>query len=1013
MAKLYPPSIAGTLPSFYRNKNGTTNLVVPFSMNKTVSAIQIQDFSLRIKTTNTDILYGILTNGKWNSAEVANLSVSFTVPEEVLRKFVIGQFYKVQLAYIDINGETGFYSTVGIIKYTAQPEVKISGFDQAVNINKTEYIGVYQNPNDISEKVYEFKFDLYDKKDNLLETSGWILHNTYEDTSLTESHDKYIIRYNFTKDTTYKIMYSVRTNNNLEVNSPKYLVMNMSSIDPSIYAELKANLNYDNGCIDLTLKGIEDDDGAQRTVTGKFLLSRASSTDNYLSWLPISKFYLTGELPSAFLFRDYTVEHGATYIYSIQQENDYELMSNRLLSQKTTAYFEDAFLFDGERQLRIRFNPKVSSFKTVVLESKKNTIGSKFPFIFRNGIVEYKEFPINGLVSYMMDENEFFLSKEKDLYVYGWKNTTDIDDDNIALERRFKLEVLNWLNNGKVKLFRSPQEGNYIVRLMNVSMSPIDSTSRMLHNFNCQASEIASFTPDNLALYGLIDTKDIPHYYMRWETVILQDLYESLSANESIYDKDLLKGYGTYHVKITDMLQGTTISFMYEGETTPREIMIGATGAYEIVVDEPIYQLRILNKSHLLDDTTREPITYGKKKFISGSVTYSIMSSNQNQFDTIMNLTTEDIPAYQTFGPSENILAPFTNLKSQVSRIYYARFSKLEVREVYNSIFGTNEYINKKTGFSGGYLSGVIKDLIESKDGKQYIYDIQSFDKDNQLLHYYYRYVNGQIYASANFETLYPDPFPSKVLVEPLNEHTLYRANGVYYRVHGDRLIQEQEDWDLKILSNNNKYTMLDTDLTEYVVYLKKYMDKNGVHEEYYKFDGTKIQLLNNYSTKINYGSVEFDVNEKEVLYLEEMDDVPSKIAIGSGVCAELGMQVKHFIYSVENLCKNQKAEYEKALIEYNRLVLGVKKVTNTQSINQSLDYTYFILDDYFNFQTISSVELKAAIKNKIDIYQLVSAEEKADAVALALQWQQVLNREKVYLDAIQTQLDAEGTTRW
>ena len=103
------------------------------------------------------------------------------------------------------------------------------------------------------------------------------------------------------------------------------------------------------------------------------------------------------------------------------------------------------------------------------------------------------------------------------------------------------------------------------------------------------------------------------------------------------------------------------------------------------------------------------------------------MSSNQNQFDTIMNLTTEDIPAYQTFGPSENILAPFTNLKSQVSRIYYARFSKLEVREVYNSVFGTNEYINKKTGFSGGYLSGVIKDLIESKDGKQYIYDIQSF----------------------------------------------------------------------------------------------------------------------------------------------------------------------------------------------------------------------------------------------------------------------------------------------
>jgi hypothetical protein len=61
--------------------------------------------------------------------------------------------------------------------------------------------------------------------------------------------------------------------------------------------------------------------------------------------------------------------------------------------------FEDAYLFDGERQLRIRFNPKVTSFKSARLESKMDTLGGKFPFIFRNGNVEYKEFPISGLLS--------------------------------------------------------------------------------------------------------------------------------------------------------------------------------------------------------------------------------------------------------------------------------------------------------------------------------------------------------------------------------------------------------------------------------------------------------------------------------------------------------------------------------------------------------------------------------------------------------------------------------------
>jgi hypothetical protein len=98
----------------------------------------------------------------------------------------------------------------------------------------------------------------------------------------------------------------------------------------------------------------------------------------------------------------------------------------------------------------------------------------------------------------MMDNDEFFLSKEKDLFIQDWKDTTDIIDENVYLERRFKLAVLDWLNDGKVKLFKSPQEGNYIVRLMNVSMTPIDSLSRMLHNFSCQATEIADFTPENL-----------------------------------------------------------------------------------------------------------------------------------------------------------------------------------------------------------------------------------------------------------------------------------------------------------------------------------------------------------------------------------------------------------------------------------------------------------------------------------------------------------------------------------
>jgi hypothetical protein len=68
--------------------------------------------------------------------------------------------------------------------------------------------------------------------------------------------------------------------------------------------------------------------------------------------------------------------------------------------------FEDAFLYDGERQLKIRFNPSISGIKPVILENKMETIGSKYPFIFRNGTVNYTEFSISGLLSLLGDENK-------------------------------------------------------------------------------------------------------------------------------------------------------------------------------------------------------------------------------------------------------------------------------------------------------------------------------------------------------------------------------------------------------------------------------------------------------------------------------------------------------------------------------------------------------------------------------------------------------------------------------
>ena len=211
----------------------------------------------------------------------------------------------------------------------------------------------------------------------------------------------------------YTIIYTVTTANGVIKSSPKYRITQQSTIAPEVEADLVATMNEENGYVNLQLIGKKDKDGIEKVGTGTFLICRASSEDNYGSWSEIDRFALFGETPSSHHWKDFTVQHGFTYIYSLQQYNkEYQIYSNRMLSNEIVANFEHSFLYDGKRQLKIKYNPKVTSFKDTILEQKTNTLGGKYPFFFRNGNVRYKEFPISGLISYLSDEEELFLTND-------------------------------------------------------------------------------------------------------------------------------------------------------------------------------------------------------------------------------------------------------------------------------------------------------------------------------------------------------------------------------------------------------------------------------------------------------------------------------------------------------------------------------------------------------------------------------------------------------------------------
>ena len=97
--RLYPPNIAGTIPSFYTTNTGTS-LEVPFSMNITVSNTAVSGMRLRLKTSSTNIVLANLFSQKYGD-DSTNRSVIYELTDDVVSKLIVGNFYKVQLAYVD------------------------------------------------------------------------------------------------------------------------------------------------------------------------------------------------------------------------------------------------------------------------------------------------------------------------------------------------------------------------------------------------------------------------------------------------------------------------------------------------------------------------------------------------------------------------------------------------------------------------------------------------------------------------------------------------------------------------------------------------------------------------------------------------------------------------------------------------------------------------------------------------------------------------------------------------
>lgn len=558
----------------------------------------------------------------------------------------------------------GYFSTAAIVKYTSVPTVEIQGLKSySTAAQQTDYVGEYSS-SDPTERVKYYSFYLRDENGKIVDSVTDNIHNSNSDTvSSTDirqsirSSDLFSAKIWMDKDKLYTIQYVVKTTNNMTLTSPVYNIIRRAMI-PLDDIQFYATPHPDYGYIALEL----DYNNSKIDPVGTYLLSRTYEKDGVQVKEKLKKINLAYDLSNDNPYNDYTIEHGIKYQYMIERINNAGVYSLPVLAKlgpvptsaaeqaaaqnrptEISASFEDAFLYDGKRQLRIRYNPKISSFKKDVLETKTDTIGGKFPFIFRNGSVSYKEFPISGLISRL--ENECFdlgpsepESKRESTVSGGLADSyslTDLSDENIYAERQFKMEVLDFLTDGKPKLFRSPTEGNYLVRLMNTSLTPEDTLGRMLHTFSCTAYEIGECDYDTLLSYGIISgDREIVDKVVSYTSV---NITPDTQKGKNLFTE---LGSAILSISIDHAPAGSTVLIDDE------KIMIGATGMYEVPFGSSFSSIKLP--------------TDGSAP-ISGVITVAYESYTASDFDEITEATVQQLPIDTVFG-HQNINDTYTPL---------------------------------------------------------------------------------------------------------------------------------------------------------------------------------------------------------------------------------------------------------------------------------------------------------------------------------------------------------------
>lgn len=540
MVNLYPPIVDTYMPAFLNT--GTCKIYFSLSPYNNKDDIHSAQVTVNYQSSNLTALSATKYPNEIKYCQIqedknvkGNKKYYIVIkPKEDLigEKFAINTFYKIQIRFTDneagkelnnfdaswlnqYRDHFSEWSTVCLVRGISDPNLIINGVPETaedptieISSNILKVVGKLSFE-DTREQETLKSYQIYLKQNGqVVEKTGIIYSDLINPNAINYGFKTLIKEKDDNNESiNWTLVFRITTKNLYTPNDITFKLKYTGAVDDIDFKDLTINASADE---ELSSAKIEIKfNNFKQNEDDQLWIKRTSIKEGFQKWEYVHKLVDATYEQSKYIWYDFTIENGIFYKYGLEVNRNDVQVAMKENPKTIIVLMDNMFIARDYRQLNIRFNPQISSYQKVINNTTTTTLGSKYPFVSRNGNSDYKQFSISGLISSHMDNKNVFTSRDEFFTVNKFLYDDFNKKHNISEYRDFQYEyyfrekVIEFLCEDTVKILRSPTEGNLLIKLTNVSLTPNQTLGRLLYSFSATAVEIDEYTPENLIKYGV------------------------------------------------------------------------------------------------------------------------------------------------------------------------------------------------------------------------------------------------------------------------------------------------------------------------------------------------------------------------------------------------------------------------------------------------------------------------------------------------------------------------------